>query len=63
MGVLQPMTERVPPTLPEMRNERIAGNRVTLELRNHETKQWDTIKFVKQKGGWKPALNEMDGSR
>ena len=58
--VLEPLTERVPPTLPEMRNEKIDGDRATLEMRNHETKQWETIRFVKQKGGWKLALPAAD---
>jgi hypothetical protein len=60
---MQPLTARVPPTLPNMRNEKIAGERATLEVRNDETKQWDTIKFVKQKGSRKLALHETDHSR
>ena len=49
------MTENVPPVLPEMRNERIAGDRATLELLDRQTKRWETIAFVKEKGAWKVA--------
>ena len=61
--MLQPLTERVPPTAPSMRNEKISGDRATLEVRNHETQQWETVRFVKQKGSWKLALHEMGSPR
>lgn len=58
--LMRPLTENVAPALPEMRNERIMGSRATLEVRNHETKQWDTIRFVRQRNTWKLALHEMN---
>ena len=51
-------TERVPPAMPEMRNEKIDGERATLEVLNHETKRWETFVFVRQRGAWKLALHE-----
>ena len=53
--VLAALTENVPPSLPEMRNEKITGDRATLELRDHQTKRWETIAFVRENGAWKVA--------
>ena len=53
---MEGLTEDVPATLPEMRNEKIAGDRATIELRNHRTKEWEPVAFVKEKGAWKLAL-------
>jgi hypothetical protein len=54
--VLQPLTENVPSTL-QVRNERIAGDRATLEVRN-AAGAWESTTFVREKGGWKLALHE-----
>lgn len=61
--MLRPLTENVPSTVPELRNEKVNGDRATLEVRNGETRAWETIRFVRQKGGWKLALHEMEGAR
>jgi hypothetical protein len=54
--IMEGLTEDVPATLPEMRNETIAGDTATLEMRNHRTEQWESIALVKEKGVWKLAL-------
>jgi len=54
--ILEALTEDVPATLPEMRNEAIAGNTATIEVRSHRTGEWESIRFVKKKGIWKLAL-------
>jgi hypothetical protein len=43
--------------IPESRNEKINGDNATLELLNEDTKQWDTMYFVKEDGIWKIALD------
>jgi hypothetical protein len=48
--------ERVPPAMPEIRAEKLTGERATLEVLNHETKRWETVAFVRQRGMWKLAL-------
>jgi hypothetical protein len=50
--------EQVPRKPPEVRNEKIDGNRATLEVRNEEKGRWDTIHFVKENGAWKLALDK-----
>jgi hypothetical protein len=54
--LLQPQTENLPPAL-QVRNERTAGDRATLEVRN-AAGTWETISFVREKGGWKLALDD-----
>jgi hypothetical protein len=54
--MMEALTQDVPATLPEMRNEKIAGDTATLEMRNHRTQAWESIPFVKEKGAWKLAL-------
>jgi hypothetical protein len=56
--VMASAIERVPPAMPSMRNERIAGERATLEVLDHETKRWETFAFVRQRGAWKLALQQ-----
>jgi hypothetical protein len=56
--VMAAAVERVPATMPETRGEKIAGDRATLEVLNHETKRWETFPFVRQRGAWKLALQE-----
>ena len=43
---------------PEMRNEKITGNRATVELKNTRSGEWSTLPFVKEDGVWKVAMDE-----
>lgn len=54
----QPMMDRLPATRPATRNEKIDGDRATLELRNEEQGRWDTVHFVKEDGAWKIAVEQ-----
>jgi hypothetical protein len=51
--ILEGLTADVPATLPEMRNETIAGDTATIDVRSHRTQQWESITFVKENGVWK----------
>lgn len=42
--------------MPEMRNEKIEGDKATLEILNDKTEEWDPVPFVKEEGSWKIAL-------
>ena len=42
----------------ETRNEKIEGDRATLELKNTEG-GWKAVPFVKEDGQWKVAVNEL----
>lgn len=44
--------------LPEMRNEKIAGDAATLELKNTTTNDWESVPFVKEDGEWRLALDK-----
>ena len=54
----QPMMDRLPAARPAIRNEKIDGDRATLEMRSEEGGRWDTIAFVKEDGAWKIALDQ-----
>jgi len=44
--------------VPEMRNEKIEGDKATLEVKNEKTSEWDTLYFVKESDEWKIALDK-----
>lgn len=48
----------VPANTPETRNEKIDGDRATLESKDEKTGRWDTLNFIKENGEWKLKLNE-----
>lgn len=54
----QPMMDRLPAARPATRNEKIDGDRATLEMRNEEQGRWDTVHFVKEDGAWKIAVDQ-----
>lgn len=56
----RPMMDRLPAARPELRNEKIDGDRATLEMRNEEAGRWDTVNFVKEDGAWKIALDQKE---
>lgn len=43
--------------LPETRNEKIDGDKATLEVKDDITGKYDEMPFVKEDGGWKIALD------
>lgn len=44
--------------MPETRNEKIDGDKATLEVKTDTTGQWETWPFVKEDGMWKIALDQ-----
>jgi hypothetical protein len=49
-------TADVPKTTPETRNEKIDGDKATLEVKDEKTNNWDTFNFVKENNEWKLKL-------
>jgi hypothetical protein len=45
--------------MPETRNEKVEGEKATLEVKNDKTGQWETVPFVKEDGDWKIAFDQM----
>ena len=58
--VLVAMTQDLPTSMPPTRNERIDGNRATVEMQNAQANRWETFIFVLEEGGWKIAVDEME---
>ena len=54
----QPMMERLPAARPATRNEKIDGDRATLEVHDEAEGRWDLVAFVKEDGAWKIALDQ-----
>jgi hypothetical protein len=48
----------VPATLPETRNEKIDGDKATLEVKDDKTGQWEPFNFVKENNEWKAKIGE-----
>ena len=46
-----------PPNMPEIRNEKIEGDKATLEFKREGAANWSTARFVKEDGEWKVSLN------
>ncbi|MEO6390217.1 MAG: DUF4878 domain-containing protein [Pyrinomonadaceae bacterium] len=47
------------PKVPEVRNEKIDGDKATLEVKDTDRDKWETIPFVKEDGSWKIALDKF----
>ncbi len=45
--------------LPEMRNEKINGDRATIEIKNTAMETWETMPFVKENGAWKIEFDKF----
>ncbi len=43
--------------IPEMRNEKIEGDRATVEVKNKLSDDWIALPFVKENGVWKVAVD------
>jgi hypothetical protein len=41
------------PANPEVRNEKIDGDKATLEAKSSKTNDWDTFNFVRENNEWK----------
>lgn len=48
----------IPTEVPETRNEKIDGDKATLEINDVKKGKWETLNFVKEDGEWKLAFDE-----
>ncbi|HEV2911674.1 MAG TPA: hypothetical protein VGX92_00040 [Pyrinomonadaceae bacterium] len=46
----------VPTSTPEVRNEKIDGDKATLEIRDEKLNRWETFNFARENGDWKVKL-------
>ena len=56
----QAMMEHLPAARPATRNEKIDGDRATLEVRDEDKGRWEAVAFVKEGGAWKIALEQPE---
>jgi hypothetical protein len=49
--------EYFPPNMPEIRNEKVEGDKASLEFRREGAANWSTAWFVKEDGEWKVNFN------
>jgi hypothetical protein len=49
-------TSDIPTTAPETRNEKIDGDKATLEVKDDKENKWDTFNFARENGEWKIKL-------
>jgi len=54
---LKSASAEVPAQLPEVRNEKIDGDRATLEIKDDKKGTWEPLHFVKEDGKWKVSFN------
>lgn len=52
--MIEQVGRKIPAAMPETRNEKIEGDRATLEIKDGEN--WRTVRFAKEDGGWKINL-------
>ena len=45
--------------MPETRNEKIEGDKATLEVQDAKTGKWESLPFVKEDGAWKIAFDQL----
>ena len=55
----QEARRELPDAVPETRNEKINGDRATLEINDSKKGRWETLNFVKE-GGWKIGFADED---
>lgn len=55
----QEARRELPDAVPESRNEKINGDRATLEINDVKKGRWETLNFVKE-GGWKIGFADVD---
>ncbi len=45
--------------MPETRNEKIEGDKATLEIQDAKSGKWESLPFVKEDGAWKIAFDQL----
>lgn len=55
---LKEMIDGAPSNMPEMRNEKIGGDKATAEMKDDKMDKWEKVYFVKENGQWKIEPDE-----
>jgi preprotein translocase subunit SecD len=54
---IEEASKEVPATLPPTRNEKIDGDKATLEVNDEKKEKWETLHFVREDGQWKISFD------
>jgi PBP1b-binding outer membrane lipoprotein LpoB len=55
---LEEASKEIPAAVPETRNEKIDGDKATLEAKDDKKDSWETLHFAREDGQWKIAFDE-----
>jgi Domain of unknown function (DUF4878) len=55
---LEEASKDIPAEIPKSRNEKVDGDKATLEVRNDKQDKWEVVHFAKEDGQWKIAFDE-----
>jgi hypothetical protein len=55
---LEEASKEIPAAVPETRNEKIDGDKATLEAKDDKKDSWETLHFAREDGQWKLAFDE-----
>ncbi len=53
-------SREVPANVPESRNEKVDGDKATLEINDEKRRKWETLHFVREGGSWKISFDEKE---
>ncbi len=56
---LEEISKDVPDETPKTRNEKIEGDKATLEFRDEKKDKWELVRLVREDGQWKLAFNNQ----
>jgi hypothetical protein len=57
---LESASKEIPASVPETRNEKIEGDKATLEVKDDKKGSWETLRFVNEGGQWKIAFADIN---
>lgn len=57
---IEEASKEVPATMPPTRNEKIDGDKATIEVNDEKKEKWETLHFVREGGQWKISFDESE---
>jgi hypothetical protein len=55
---MEEASKEVPASLPPTRNEKIDGDKATLEVNDEKKEKWETLHFIREDGQWKISFDD-----
>jgi hypothetical protein len=57
---IEEASKEVPPAVPPTRNEKVDGDKATLEVNDEKKERWETLHFVREAGQWKISFDSSE---